>query len=189
MKRREFIAGATCSALTAGTAEARVSFYSGYPHQITGWTAKHFKPEEFASKGNGFVSVSQRMVASLDRVRTAVGHPIYITSGYRDPAYNARVGGVKYSRHLLSDAVDINLRGLSSLQRHALMWHLLAEGFTSFGSYASHSFMHTDMRPNARIWHGGTGTHPAWFRRALADWGWQRDLGATRTHRTRIIRT
>ncbi|MEP2640070.1 D-Ala-D-Ala carboxypeptidase family metallohydrolase [Roseobacter sp.] len=186
MKRREFIAGASLTALTAVTAQADSGFYRGYPDQITGWTAKHFTPREFASKGNGYVSVSKKMITALDRVRAAVGHPIRITSGYRDPAHNARVGGAKHSRHLISDAVDINLHGLSSLQRHALTWHLLAEGFTSFGTYSRHGFMHADMRPHARIWHVGTGTHPAWFRQALSDWGWQRDRGATRTPRIRF---
>ncbi|WP_299867692.1 D-Ala-D-Ala carboxypeptidase family metallohydrolase [uncultured Roseobacter sp.] len=189
MNRREFIVGVSSTALIAGTAEAKSGFYTGYPHQITDWTAQHFTAREFASKGNGYVSVSREMIAALDRVRAAVGHSIHITSGYRDPAHNARVGGVKHSRHLLSDAVDINLRGLSSPQRHALTWHLLAEGFSSFGTYSRHGFMHADMRPHARIWHVGTGTHPAWFRQALSDWGWQRDHGATRTPRIRITRT
>ncbi len=181
MKRRDFLISASCAALSLDSAQADTGFYSGYPDQITGWSAKHFKPQEFASKGNGYVRVRKEMIFSLDRVRSAVAHPVYITSAYRDQAHNALVGGVKHSRHLISDAVDINLRGLSAQQRHRLMWHLLAEGFTSFGSY-SHipNMLHADMRPNARIWHRGGGSHPVWFRQALTDWGWQRDRGATR---------
>lgn len=116
-----------------------------------------------------------------------MGHPIHIISGYRDPAHNVRVGGTKHSRHLRSDAVDINLHGLTSLQRHALIWHLLAEGFTSFGSYArSPNMLHADMRPKARVWHRGPASHPAWFQRALSDWGWQWDSGATRAPKIRF---
>lgn len=40
--------------------------------------------------------------------------------------------------------------------------------------------LHADMRPKARIWRYGGGTYPLWFRSALADWGWERDRGATR---------
>lgn len=183
MKRRDFLLGASATAMTTGTAVADTDkFYTGYPDNMPEWTAKHFEAREFASKGNGYVSVSKEMIAALDRVRTAVGHSMHITSGYRDPAHNRAVGGATKSRHLLSDAVDINLNGLTSLQRHALMWHLLAEGFTSFGSYAHiPNMLHADMRPHARIWHVGTGTHLAWFRRALSDWGWKRDHGVTRT--------
>jgi len=75
-----------------------------------------------------------------------------------------------------------NLAGLSAQQRHVLMWHLLENGFTSFGSYTrSPNMLHADMRPNARRWHHGSGAHPAWFTRALTDWGWQRDVGITLT--------
>lgn len=181
MQRRAILLGSV-AALALGTASlAEDAFFSGQPEQITGWTAEYFEPWEFASKGNGKVHVNKAMVAALDRVRAAVGHPIRITSGYRDPAHNARVGGAKYSRHVVGDAVDINLAGLSDQQRHILIWHLIAEGFTSFGSYSrSPNMLHADMRPLARRWHHGRGTHPAWFTRALTDWGWQRDLGATR---------
>ncbi len=182
MRRRDFLLSSVASAALATAINADSGFFSGDPDHITGWTAEFFTPHEFASKGNGMLHVSKAMVAALDRVREAVGHPITITSGYRDPAHNRRVGGAKYSRHVVGDAVDINLAGLSSQQRYALMWHLLAEGFTSFGSYSrSPNMLHADMRPYARRWHHGSGTHPTWFTRALTDWGWQRDIGTTRT--------
>lgn len=174
---------AAALALAATSAAAEGGFYSGYPQQIDGWTATYFEPWEFASKGNGKVHVKREMIAALDRVRAAVGHPIVITSGYRDPTHNARVGGAKRSRHMVGDAVDIDVSRLDEEQRYALIWHLLAEGFTSFGSYAGSSFIHADMRPSARIWRHGGGAHPFWFRNALADWGWVRDHGATRTPR------
>lgn len=181
MQRRDFVLGGCATALLASTAEADTGFYAGYSHQITGWRASYFTPREFASKGNGYLRVSKKMIAALDRVRAAVGHPIEIKSGYRDPVHNARVGGARFSRHLISGAVDINLRGLSAVERHRLMSHLMAEGFTSFGSYArSPDMLVADMRPQARIWRHGGGAHPQWFRNALSEWGWQRDHGPTR---------
>lgn len=170
-------------ALMATAAVAQDGFYSGFPHEITDWSATYFEPWEFASKGNGKVHVKRKMIAALDRVRAAVAHPLFITSGFRDPVHNARVGGAKHSRHMVGDAVDIDISRLNETQRYTLMWHLLAEGFTYFGSYAGSSFIHADMRPKARIWRHGSGAHPAWFRKALADWGWERDHGATRTPR------
>lgn len=44
--------------------------------------------------------------AKLELVRQALGKPIIITSGYRCPALNARVGGVATSAHTKGLAVD-----------------------------------------------------------------------------------
>lgn len=49
-----------------------------------------------------------RLVADiLDPLREAYGKPIRITSGYRSPALNKAVGGVKTSHHQSGMAVDI----------------------------------------------------------------------------------
>ena len=44
----------------------------------------------------------------LELVRQALGKPIIITSGYRCPALNARVGGVSTSAHTRGLAVDFH---------------------------------------------------------------------------------
>ncbi|OCG10807.1 hypothetical protein A9G09_11895 [Gilliamella sp. wkB292] len=46
--------------------------------------------------------------AKLELVRQALGKPIIITSGYRCPALNARVGGVTTSAHTQGLAVDFH---------------------------------------------------------------------------------
>lgn len=43
----------------------------------------------------------------LDPLREAYGQPIIVTSGYRCPALNKAVGGVKNSQHILGEAADI----------------------------------------------------------------------------------
>lgn len=43
----------------------------------------------------------------LEQVRTLLGHPIQVTSGFRCPTLNARVGGVSNSAHLYGMAADI----------------------------------------------------------------------------------
>ena len=43
----------------------------------------------------------------LNPVRELHGKPIYVTSGYRSPAVNKAVGGVKSSQHLKGEAADI----------------------------------------------------------------------------------
>ena len=181
MKRRDFLLGASAAAITWGQANAAGAFFTGYPNDIRDWTARYFKAAEFASRGNGKLRNLKRKVAALDDIRATVGHPIVILSGHRDEAYNRKIGGARYSRHVVGDAVDISLRGLSDIRRYQLMWLLLSKGFMSFGSYARYpTMLHADMRPEARIWRYGGGNHAAWFSQALADWGWQRGVGANR---------
>ena len=63
--------------------------------------------------------------AVLDPLREAVGRPITISSGYRGPVLNQRVGGVADSQHLLGMAVDIQSAGTPVL---ALFQKLIAMG-------------------------------------------------------------
>ena len=48
----------------------------------------------------------QLTAVKLELARRALGHPIIITSGYRCPALNARVGGAANSAHTQGLAVD-----------------------------------------------------------------------------------
>ena len=50
----------------------------------------------------------QLTAIKLEFVRQALGKPINITSGYRCPALNARVGGVSTSAHTKGLAVDFH---------------------------------------------------------------------------------
>lgn len=45
----------------------------------------------------------------LDKIREEYGLPLYITSGYRCPDLNTKVGGKETSQHLKGRAADINL--------------------------------------------------------------------------------
>lgn len=51
----------------------------------------------------------------LDPVRKQLGVPITVTSGFRCPALNRRVGGVSNSQHLSGLAADLKSKDLSEL--------------------------------------------------------------------------
>ena len=69
---------------------------------------KFFKPEEFASPdepGSGS-RMDLEFMERLDTLRALVG-PLRITSGFRTPEHNAKVGGKKNSAHLKGLAADL----------------------------------------------------------------------------------
>ena len=52
----------------------------------------------------------------LEPLRSAIGEPLIINSGFRNAAVNAGVGGVKSSHHLLGLAADINYKNEAQLK-------------------------------------------------------------------------
>jgi uncharacterized protein YcbK (DUF882 family) len=50
----------------------------------------------------------------LDPLREHLGKPVRITSGYRSPGVNAKIGGSKTSAHMTGEAVDIKVDGLDA---------------------------------------------------------------------------
>lgn len=67
-----------------------------------------------------------------------------ITSGYRSPAHNAKVGGVRQSSHCLGYAADIYAP--TSRQKYIIVQSLLEVGFHRIG--ISKNFIHVDSDPN-----------------------------------------
>lgn len=52
-------------------------------------------------------NLEQLINTILDPLREAYGHPIIVTSGYRCPELNNKVGGSRTSQHVLGQAADI----------------------------------------------------------------------------------
>ena len=53
----------------------------------------------------------------LEPARKAIGCPIIVNSGFRNPRVNALVGGVRNSQHLRGQAADIRPKDLRQFQR------------------------------------------------------------------------
>lgn len=90
------------------------------PHRGGGWEGVYFTLDEFTysitaqhlgidntPSGEAVKNLERLVSRVLDPLREAWGSPIIVTSGYRCPELNARVGGVKTSYHLRGMAADI----------------------------------------------------------------------------------
>ena len=51
----------------------------------------------------------------LDPLRAGLGRPVRVTSGYRSPAVNQAVKGARSSQHMLGEAADIKVDGVSAI--------------------------------------------------------------------------
>jgi uncharacterized protein YcbK (DUF882 family) len=120
--------------------------------------AAHFHQEEFdcpcAECAGTHAAISPRLIESLEELRAQLDSRLVITSGYRCPAHNARVGGAPPSKHLLGIAVDVlPPRGFSpdTLAATAKKIPLFANG--GIGVYKKH--VHLDVRHGGPVfWRG-----------------------------------
>ena len=55
----------------------------------------------------------RRLALFLEDVRTALGMPLRISSGYRSPEVNQKVGGKSTSQHCRGAAADIKVKGMT----------------------------------------------------------------------------
>ena len=74
--------------------------------------------------------MQEAFVRKLDQVRHELGRPIHITSGYRCPAYNAKISSTgRTGPHTTGLAADLALKG--EIARDALV--LLCDYFEGIG--------------------------------------------------------
>lgn len=77
---------------------------------------------------------SSPAVTALERLQQTAG-PLKITSAYRSPEHNAKVGGAKGSQHLHGNAFDIDTSGMDDATRAKLIMQAREAGFGGIGVY------------------------------------------------------
>ncbi len=74
--------------------------------------APYFKPSEFTSDGKpALANMNPAFLRKLVTLRERCAFAFLLTSTYRSPAKNKRVGGAQNSMHLLGRAADIACSG------------------------------------------------------------------------------
>ncbi|MCW7079297.1 MAG: D-Ala-D-Ala carboxypeptidase family metallohydrolase [Canidatus Methanoxibalbensis ujae] len=110
-----------------------------------------FRPKEFKCPCCGKLIIDPELVQLLDRIRYELGRPIRITSGYRCPSWNKKVGGKRNSAHLKGKAVDIYYPNREYL--YHLIGILIFFRIPRIG--IARNFVHIDIdltKPHPRIW-------------------------------------
>ena len=72
---------------------------------------KYFSEKELKCKGTGECHMDSAFMKKLVTLREEFNKPIILTSAYRSPTYNIRIGGAENSPHVFGRAVDIQCLG------------------------------------------------------------------------------
>ena len=109
--------------------------------------ALHFKLSEFSCPCCKRVILHPKLLVKLIELRKILERPIYITSGYRCPEYNQKIGGVVNSYHCIGLAADIQVKDISLID---LLGYAEEIDFNGIGFYEKKNFLHLDVRPTKR---------------------------------------
>jgi GH25 family lysozyme M1 (1,4-beta-N-acetylmuramidase) len=118
-----------------------------------GRCSKHFKFKEFASSKSGMIRTHRELVIGLEKLRTHIGHPIGILSGFRDFDL-----GASLSQHKFGNAIDPN-DTLPHFKEVAAL-----KVFSGIGHFATTGLVrHVDVRHVGPNTTGGSKTRPTVF--------------------------
>ena len=109
--------------------------------------SEHFSESEMSCHHCGQLpagGISGVLLDGLERLRTIVGKPIYVTNAYRCPEHNAAVGVVSNSQHVQGTAADIYVDGMGVWE----LANICKQIFDGVGEYYGQEFVHVDMRDN-----------------------------------------
>ena len=109
--------------------------------------ARHFKLAEFACPCCNLVMLHPELLAKLVELRKVLERAVYISSGYRCPRYNQKIGGVVNSYHCIGLASDITVEDINLISLLELCENI---DFNGIGFYEKKDFLHLDVRPTKR---------------------------------------
>jgi uncharacterized protein YcbK (DUF882 family) len=120
---------------------------------------ENFMLSEFVCHdGNNEVMLAPELACRLQALRDILKRPVKVAAGYRSPAHNKAVGGSPNSRHMLGEAADIKVNGVT-VKKIAL--EALRCGFKGIGVYRHNgdNFVHCDVRTGVpSYWKDNPGT-------------------------------
>jgi uncharacterized protein YcbK (DUF882 family) len=118
----------------------------------------NFTLQEFNSKcgkdiPNNVLPNILQLAKNLQVLRNAVGKSITITSGYRSPQHNKKIGGAKDSQHVKGLAADIKVSGMTPKEVALVIEGLIESGKMKQGGIGIYpSWVHYDIRGTKARW-------------------------------------
>lgn len=114
------------------------------------WLSENFKACEMDCKCNrcSDTLIDDKLIDILQKVRTHIGKPLNINSGYRCPEHNREVGGASRSYHMKGMAADVMASGVKPIE---IAKYAESIGVKGIGLYSN--FVHLDTRTEKSFWY------------------------------------
>ena len=119
--------------------------------------SENFNSLEFDCHGSGCCSetiINPKLVEYVQKIRDHFGKSITVTSGYRCPVHNKRIGGATGSRHSKGDAADIVVSGVAPREVAKYAESIGIKGIGLYETNADGHFTHVDTRDVKSFWYG-----------------------------------
>ena len=119
--------------------------------------SENFNSLEFDCHGFGCCSetiINPKLVEYVQKIRDHFGKSITVTSGYRCPVHNKRIGGATGSRHSKGDAADIVVSGVAPREVAKYAESIGIKGIGLYETNADGHFTHIDTRDVKSFWYG-----------------------------------
>jgi zinc D-Ala-D-Ala carboxypeptidase len=94
--------------------------------------------------------ISPKLRVALMEFEGHFGKKIVMSSGYRDPFYNGKVGGADGSYHMKCMAADFFIPGVD--KRKLIAYAVRNGNVGGLGCYPGRDFIHIDVRDRPRGW-------------------------------------
>jgi len=115
-----------------------------------GAESEHFKSWELACPCCGVNDCTQALVDALEAFRAVVGKPVVVDSAYRCPKHNAAEKGATHSQHMLGQAADVRVAGMSAAQLEVIARTIAA--IHGIGRADHQGYLHVDVREDPAKW-------------------------------------
>ncbi|MCC7271059.1 MAG: YcbK family protein [Alphaproteobacteria bacterium] len=138
---RLFILALGCLALLSACATAPRNLYAPYKTSFGTYVA-HGEVNVFC--------LTPKLRFAISAIESRLGRKAVVSSGYRDPSHNGKVGGADDSYHMKCMAADIFFPGVSKRATIAAAYREPLVG--GLGCYPGRQFVHIDVRDRPRGW-------------------------------------
>ena len=119
---------------------------------------RNFKLSEFECKSGCEMPESvlmevKKLANQLQIIRDFIQQPIYINSGYRCKEHNAKIGGVKNSKHILGQAADMRVDNVSPEDLYEAIENLIKFNHIFEGGLGIYkTWIHYDIKLTRSRW-------------------------------------